>query len=92
MNIQSVRPEIVVEAAKSKPKPKSVENETQNDEGVRDSYMPEQNDNLIQSLRSQPDVRPEVLERARQLVADPGYPPKDVINAIANILVPGTGR
>ncbi|MDD5348989.1 MAG: hypothetical protein PHQ12_02140 [Chthoniobacteraceae bacterium] len=92
MNIQSVRPEIVVEAAKSKPKSKSVDNETQNADGVRDSYMPEQNDNLMQALRNQPDVRPEMLERAKQLAADPGYPPKDVIDAIANILVPATRK
>jgi hypothetical protein len=92
MNIQSVRPEIVVEAANSKPKAKSANNDSQNDGEVRDSYMPEQNGNLMQALRNQPDVRPEILERAKQLVTDSGYPPKDVINAIANAIVTSTGK
>lgn len=92
MNIQSVRPEIVVEAAKSKPKTKSADNDTNRDGEVRDSYMPEHNENLMQALRNQPDVRPEVLDRAKQLAADPGYPPKDVINAIANTLVTSAGK
>lgn len=92
MNIQSVRPEIVVEAARSKPKPKNVENEPQNEGGVRDSYMPEQNENLMQALRDQPDVRPEMLERAKRLAADADYPPKHAIKAIANLLVPGAEK
>lgn len=92
MNIQSVRPEIVVKAANSKPKSKSADNDTKNDGEVRDSYMPEQNENLMQALQNQPDVRPEVLERAKQLVSDPGYPPKDVINSIANALVTSAGK
>jgi hypothetical protein len=92
MNIQSVRPEIVVEAANSKPKTKSADGSSTNGEEVRDSYMPDQNENLMQALRSQPDVRPEVLERAKQLVTDSGYPPKDVIDSIANALVSGSGK
>jgi len=87
MNIQSVRPEIVAEAAKAKPKSKNANNELPSEGVVRDSYMPEQNENLMQALRSQPDVRPDVLERARRLVADPDYPPKEVIGAVAKFLV-----
>jgi len=92
MNIQSVRPEIVMEAAKSKPKSKTADNEPQSEGGVRDSYMPEQNENLMQALKSQPEVRPEMLERAKQLAEDPGYPPKDVIKAIANLFVPSARK
>ena len=35
----------------------------------------------------QPEIRPEVVERARALAADPNYPPRDVLkNVSAQIL------
>jgi hypothetical protein len=92
MNIQSIRPEILVEATNSKSTNKSAESDTTTDEEVRDSYMPEQNESLLTALQNQPDVRPEVLNRAKQLAADPSYPSKDIINAIANAFVSNTGR
>lgn len=33
-----------------------------------------------------PDIRPEVVERARGLVADPQYPPAETIRKIAQLL------
>jgi hypothetical protein len=92
MNIQSVRPEIVVGAANSKPGTKSVDNDTQTPGTVSDSYLPEQNEDLLEALRNQPNVRPEVLERAKQLVADSGYPPKDVIESIADTFLTSAGK
>jgi hypothetical protein len=38
------------------------------------------------ALASTPDVRAEVVDRARQLVAQSSYPPKEVIDRIASLL------
>jgi hypothetical protein len=39
-----------------------------------------------QTLREVPDVRPEIVERARRLVGDPGYPPRETLQKIATLL------
>lgn len=41
---------------------------------------------LDRSLEKTPDVRPEVVERARQLIEDTSYPPPVAINKIADLL------
>lgn len=92
MNIQSVRPEIVAEAAKAKPKAKSANAESQSEGVVSDRYMPDQNENLMQALRNQPDVRSEVVDRAKILASDPEYPPREVIASVAKILVQNNER
>lgn len=92
MNIQSVRPEIVAEAAKAKPKPKNTTTETQTEGGVSDSFIPMQNEGLMDALRNEPEIRPEVVERAKLLVADPDYPPKEILGEVAKILVEGDKR
>ncbi len=38
------------------------------------------------ALERTPDVRPEVVERARRLVESPHYPPPETIRRIANLL------
>jgi hypothetical protein len=38
---------------------------------------------LRSALQRQPEIRPEVVERARALVADPNYPPREVLQNIA---------
>jgi hypothetical protein len=38
---------------------------------------------LQTALKNQPEVRPDVVDRARALAADPAYPPADVIKHIA---------
>jgi len=38
---------------------------------------------LRAELARQPEIRPEVVERARALAADPGYPPSAVIRSVA---------
>lgn len=35
------------------------------------------------ALQRQPEIRPEVVERARALAADPNYPPREVMRAVA---------
>ena len=37
-------------------------------------------------LAATPDVRPEAVERAKQLIGDPGYPPNEAIEKIATLL------
>jgi hypothetical protein len=85
MNIHSVRPEIAAEAAKAQPKPKNAT--TQTEGVVRDSYLPVKNEDLMDALRNEPEVRPEVVERAKLLVADPDYPPKEVLKKVAEALL-----
>jgi hypothetical protein len=43
-------------------------------------------DALNRTLAATPDVRPDVVARARQLVAQPAYPPKDVLERIARLI------
>jgi hypothetical protein len=37
---------------------------------------------LRQALAAQPEIRPEVVERARKLAADPSYPSPEIIRSI----------
>jgi hypothetical protein len=41
---------------------------------------------LNRSLSEAPDVRSEVVERARRLIEDTSYPPPEAINKIADLL------
>jgi hypothetical protein len=43
-------------------------------------------DALESSLKELPPVRPEKVERAKQLLADVQYPPDATLNGIANLL------
>lgn len=38
---------------------------------------------LRAELNRQPEIRPEVVERAKKLAADPNYPPKEVLANVA---------
>jgi hypothetical protein len=38
---------------------------------------------LHAALERQPEIRPEVVERARALAADPNYPPREVLQHVA---------
>jgi hypothetical protein len=38
------------------------------------------------ALKSVPDVRPEAVERAKQLINDPGYPSAGTIKTLSNFL------
>jgi hypothetical protein len=42
---------------------------------------------LRSELSRQPEIRPEVLERARALAADPNYPSRDSLKKIAELMV-----
>jgi hypothetical protein len=46
------------------------------------------NENFLRSeLRRQPEVRSEVVARARALAADPNYPPMDVLWQVAGMIL-----
>jgi hypothetical protein len=42
---------------------------------------------LLAALENKPEVRSEVVARGRALAADPSYPPPDIINKLAGMVV-----
>jgi hypothetical protein len=47
---------------------------------------------LLWVMRKVPDLRASYLARAKKLVADPGYPPPDVVKKVADLLAKKMGR
>ena len=68
----------------------------QNGERVTDSSTREDTErlsaelssNVRESLALLPEIRPEVVERGRQLLADPSYPNQEVVAKIASLITP----
>ncbi len=54
--------------------------------GAADDTSFEQSTALTRSLSLTPDVRPDVVARARELIADVNYPPEEAINKISDLL------
>ena len=52
-----------------------------------DTIRASSQENLKAALNAQPEVRPEVLERAKQLLADGNYPPREIIRRLSEMLV-----
>jgi hypothetical protein len=52
----------------------------------------ERKERLKEALMREPAVRPEVVERARKLAADPDYPSVDVLTKIAEKFVNSSKR
>lgn len=71
---RTVRPEIVSAPGQSASRPPTVR---------PDQISTEQAAFLRTELQRQPEIRPEVVARARELAADPNYPPRDVIRSVA---------
>jgi hypothetical protein len=42
---------------------------------------------LREELARQPEIRPEVVERAKALAADPGYPSADIIRRVGETIL-----
>lgn len=42
----------------------------------------------LDALRSAPEVRPEVVARGKELLDDPNYPSKEIVDSIAKLIVP----
>ena len=86
MKIQPSSPEsVVVPPVKTKgPEPKG---RSAQGGGDADLFKPVQNKKMLDALHGQPEVRPEVVERARQMAQDPGYPPAAVVEGLARLFV-----
>lgn len=83
MNIPRVNSDGIVPPAKAKaPPPKALLSRT-----TADVFKPEHNQRLINRIHEEPDVRPEVVERARALIADPNYPSGEVLAQAAQALL-----
>lgn len=52
-----------------------------------DRFSPEQTAALKVALQKQPAIRPEVVERARALAADPAYPPPEILRQIGEAIL-----
>ena len=50
---------------------------------VSDQFSPESSLRLKESMNRQPEIRPEVLERAKALAADPDYPSPAIMRDVA---------
>ena len=43
---------------------------------------------ILGALRDQPEIRPEVVARGKELLNDPNYPSKEIVDSIAKLIVP----
>jgi cytidylate kinase len=53
-----------------------------------DTLSAEMTDKVRASLAAMPEIRPEVVERGRQLAANPNWPTPEIINNIAGMITP----
>ena len=42
----------------------------------------------LERLRSEPEIRPEVVAKGKELLNDPNFPSQEMINDIAKLIVP----
>lgn len=54
----------------------------------RDSISVERSISIDNAMAAIPEIRPEVVERGRQLRADPNYPGPEITRRIAALIVP----
>lgn len=61
-------------------------------EPTNDKAAPAAGDKLqlgaLDSLRSQPEVRPEMVAKGKELLNDPNFPSKEMMQDIAKLIVP----
>ena len=53
-----------------------------------DKLSAEMTEKVRARLAAMPEIRPEVVERGRQLLADSNYPSPEIINSIAGLITP----
>ncbi|MCX6953344.1 MAG: hypothetical protein NTV51_14415 [Verrucomicrobia bacterium] len=75
---RAARPDLVSQAGPSSPRPYTPR---------PDQISTDSADYLRGALQRQPAVRPEVVERARAMVADPNYPSPEIIKRVAEQIV-----
>ena len=44
--------------------------------------------NILDKLRNQPEIRPEVVAKGKELLKDPNFPSPEMINSIAKLITP----
>lgn len=44
-------------------------------------------DALREALSNSPEVRPEMVERGKRLAVDPNYPPREIIEKLADLML-----
>jgi len=54
---------------------------------ANDTLKASSQDTLKDILKSQPEVRPEVVANGMKLAADKNYPPKDIVRRMSELLV-----
>jgi hypothetical protein len=52
-----------------------------------DRFSPENTEALKSALGSQPEIRPEVVARARELAADPSYPSAAILRQVGEAIL-----
>lgn len=52
-----------------------------------DRFLPEHTEALRTGLARHPEIRPEVVERARALAADPSYPSPAILRRVGEIIL-----
>lgn len=52
-----------------------------------DNFQTGKKQKIMQALQNEPDVRPDVLARAKALAADDSYPSDDVLDHVAKLFV-----
>jgi hypothetical protein len=52
-----------------------------------DQFSASNSDALRSSLASQPEVRPEVVARGRELAADPSYPSAEILRQVGGMIL-----
>ena len=57
-------------------------------EAREDSISIERSMRIESAMDQIPEIRPEVVERGRQLLADPNYPSPEITRKIASLIVP----
>ena len=53
----------------------------------RDQFKSAQAAQLREALARTPEIRPEVVERGKQLAADPGYPSPEILRKVAETIL-----
>lgn len=93
MNIHDITSKAAVEAPSPRPKGgTTAKPAAHHTSAAADSFKPEHLERYLQALGNEPDIRPEVLERAKQFVEDPNYPPESILLRVADELIPPTQR
>ena len=83
MNIQPINTPIQLSTVKLKAQQPNRAPDTSSSPSPESSKTNDQ----MESLRSEPDVRPTELTRAQAMVNDPNYPSDDILSKVAEILI-----